>query len=178
MRYRRTLRRAISRSLQKYKHVVDGQSLNVNAFAAVQNATIAAGADNPTISQSIYNSARSRIKAIYFEAIFNLNSANNQEMYHWMLWFNPQQSLTQPDPKAIGTSVSKSYIFKQGLVHITTPSSALGGIPQKIYGLVKIPAKYQRLMNGDAIWFSFSAQNINAAVHTCTTKFIYKEVRG
>lgn len=173
----RTLSKLIHRRLQKYKHIVDGTFLNVNGFLAVQSTIVATGTDNPVIASANNVQARARIRALWMELTFtnSSNAPGSVQTFDWYLIFNPQGNFVLAAGNNIGIQNYKNYVFKMGT--ITVPASA-SVAPAKVVGLVKIPSKYQRFMNGDIIQFAFSSRLNSGNTDIVNVKFIYKEVRG
>lgn len=163
----------ITRSLQKYKHIVDASFVNT-ANTVTQATAVASGADNPIITSPTSVQARARIKAIYMEVTFANNTI--KQNFHWIMWARPQSALSSPTPNTTGQSTAKSYIFKSGMVSLDTVGQ--GPSTTTVRGIIKVPSKYQRLMNSDAIYFSYVTDFGAANTDNVTCKFIYKEVRG
>lgn len=165
----------ISRSIQKYKHIVDFNWTNFNAFTGIGSTTLIVGADNPIITSGNTVQTRARVKAIYFELSVVPNAVNAPQNIHWYIWFNPQQALTAVAANVVGTSTIKNFVIKQGMIQ--TYMNVATVIPPKIYGLIRIPPKYQRFMIGDALYFSWS-EIYQSQSDSIQGKAIYKEIRG
>lgn len=167
----------ISRSIQKYKHVVDRDMLAISGTVGLNNSIIVQGSDNPVIANDNIVQAKSAVRAIVIDITFTCaaNVAGGGQVFDWYWMFNPQNTLTAPAANAVGTSTAKSYVFKQGVVTVpASPSIA----PTKITGLLKIPRKYQRFMNSDAIIFGWNTRINRGATDSVSIKSIYKEIRG
>lgn len=171
---RRMTKRLINRSLQRIKHVVNNSGQGVNMQAAVTTTIIAVGIDNPLIANTTNVASRSRVKAIYMELKFSNRTAGSApQTLYWNLQYNPQGSGSAVDPTNSGASNAKNYVFKSGQIAVTE-----GQPPGKVFGLIKVPNKYQRLMNGDVIQLNLRSFNNLANTDDYESHIIYKEIRG
>ncbi len=83
---------------------------------------------------------------------------------------NPGANLTAPDPRTIGSSNEKKFIFKQWQFMIMRNQD--GNTPFHWEGWVKIPRVYQRMGTDDTIIIVF--QNSASVTGHFSDEFIYK----
>lgn len=172
---RRSLGRAIRLRLQKYKHVIDSSVDNADLHTATTTVLIAAGQDNPVLANTTDVSARSRIMSLYLETTYAiaLAAAVPQNRLHLILFFNPQNSIGNPNPLTLGSASQKQYVFKQW-----TQNLNYGIGCTTVRQIIKIPAKYQRYMNTDQLKLAIRSETIAGANESIVVKAIYKEIRG
>lgn len=172
MRTHRFVKRAIRRSLQKYKHQVDNGAVAVNMAAAVTTNVIVVGLDNPVIANATNVQARGKVLALYMELTCQNFFANGIQVFDWCLQYSPQSGIGAVDPTLVGTNTGKNYVFKSGNLSVAQFQTG------KSFGLIKIPSKYSRFMNTDVIYFNIRSRVNNGATDAYQVKFIYKEIRG
>lgn len=174
MRFHRRMSRIVDRKLQKYKHQVYTNANAANMSGITTTNIIVVGLDNPVLANPTNVTARARVKGFYFELTVNSTAAvATTQQFYWNFQASPQSSIGAVNPTTVGTSASKNYVFKSGVIPVQ-PSSA----PAKIFGFVKIPSKYQRFMNTDVIYFNISSLQGNGATDWYNLMVVYKEIRG
>lgn len=171
---RRSLRRMVNRQLQKYKHIVEFDAVNVNMSAGTTSNVIIVGVDNPVIANTTNVSARAKVRTLYFELdVFNAAVAPNIQHFHWTFQASPNSGVAVVPPNNQGSQNPKNYVFKSGMIPVN--DAAKSG---KVYGTIKIPTKFQRFMNTDVIYFNIITQYNLANTDGYHLKVFYKEVRG
>ncbi len=86
---------------------------------------------------------------------------------------NPGNNLTVPDPKSVGTSNEKKFVFKEWQFMIMRNQD--GNVPFHWEGWLRIPKRYQRMGTDDLLTFVHA--NTAALTGHMSVKFIYKWYR-
>lgn len=171
---KRFIKKYIHRVLQKYKHIVELDASGVTLQAAVTSNPIMVGVDNPAIGAVTQCQARSRVKGFWFELTCACAAAvASGQSFQWCFQASPQSSVPVVDPTLQGVNTGKLYVFKSGIVTVQASSA-----PGKVMGFVKIPTKFQRLMNTDVVYFNIKTIYALGNVDQYHLKVIYKEIRG
>ena len=114
------------------------------------------------------------IKAIY--CIFDgcglggTGVLNNMDFY---IIKNPGDNLSTPDPRSVGTSNEKKFVFRQW--HFMIMRNQDGNTPFHWEGWIKIPRIYQRMGTDDT--FRVAVQNTAALTGHFSSQFVYKWYR-
>lgn len=173
---RRAMRRSISRSLLKVKHIVDNSTIGANLNTAGLVTTLIAGQDNPVLANANQVATGSKVYRLFIEMNYMFTGLGPglgvPNVLDVAIRFNPQGSLPTLDPRNVGVDPSKPFVIYQTML------MSQGGSLEKKIGPIKIPKKYARYGNLDVleIWCR-SRQNGGANESFCY-KAIFKEIRG
>ncbi len=157
-------RRAMSlRPVKSEKHEVTWSLLGLNASTKQTIVLVSATAGEPSTGNQVETA--STVRSIYVE--FNLNGVDNSgsvQVFHWYIMKVPANTLPTSDPATYDTS-TKRFIFKRGMEMLPEiPLGSGGTVQTKRVFVVRIPPRFSRFGEGDAlnlVFKSSSASNIN-----------------
>ncbi len=158
-----SFRRALAnRPLKVEKHEGTWSNLGENA-STTKVITVILAKETPSTAKDI--EIGSVIKSVYFET--NLNGVDNSgtvQVFHWMVYKSPASAFGTLDP-SVYDQTSKRYVLKRGMEMLPEiPLGSGGTVQTKRIFVVKIPKKYQRFGDNDAlllVYKSTSSSGIN-----------------
>ncbi len=166
-RFRRSLRPVFS-----LKHIIDSSATvaaNVNLAVDITDAV-----QSPVLTTPQQCAIGARVGSIYLsvEAAVTTASAGAIPNFYMIVFKDPGNNLTLPDPAAVGTSDVKRFVIHQEMVMLTNID---GGAARTVFrGVIKIPRGYARQGNDDKLIVRLKCPSLPTAV---CVQAIYKEYR-
>ncbi len=154
------------------KHVVDSSA--TLAAATSLNTVVLDAVQTPVLTTPNQVAIGSRVSSIYLkvEVVSNETDVGAIPNAYMIVFYNPSNALTTPDPSSVGTSDVKRYVIHQEMVML---NNLQGGNPRVLFqGVIRIPRSMQRNGNDDVIQISIRSPAVNIAL---CIQCIYKEFR-
>ncbi len=135
------------RPINRIKHVVDNQG--ATAVAGSFEVALADATDTPTLGVVSSVETGCTINAIYLNVEAYGTSAGALSNIYMMIFKNPGNNLTFPNPNVIGSSDNKKYVIHQEMKML---QKTVDGIPRTIFnGVIVIPRGYRRFGPDDSL---------------------------
>ncbi len=141
-------RRSNLRPVHRIKHVVDrqfGTPLNVASDTVLVDSV-----DAPVLAQTDEVETGSTVNGIYIRAeVVNTGSAGVLANAYFMVFKNPGNNLTFPNPNVVGADDNKKYVIHQEMVMLQQITNSN---PRTVFnGVIVIPKGYRRMAINDRI---------------------------
>ncbi len=133
------------RPINRIKHVIDSQF--AVALGVVEDLTIVKSSDTPTLAATAQCETGSTVKSIFLTVeVVNTGATGVLANAYMMIFKNPGNNLTMPNPNGVGVSDNKKYVFHQEMIMLQMVDNSN---PRTLFkGVLKIPRHLQR--NGPA----------------------------
>ncbi len=159
------------RPVHRIKHVVDrqfGTPLNVASDTVLVDSQ-----DAPTLANVEEVETGSTVNGIYLKIeVVNTGAASVLANAYIMIFKNPGNNLTFPNPNVVGSDDNKKYVIHQEMVML---QQVVNSNPRTVFnGVVVIPKDYRRMAINDRINVRAFAPGI--ATNWCLQAH-YKEFR-
>ncbi len=147
------------------------QDVTIIAAAGQENSVIAVAVEAPTLISTNSVGVGSKINTVYIEAwLYGNATAGINSPFTWMLFKNPGNNLTVPDPALAGSDDNKKFAFAMGRGLIGNAADGQPGYV--IRGWFPIPKRYRRFGYNDRLILAVKNDTAND-INFCKL-FIYK----
>ncbi len=124
----------------RIKHVIDTQGGSL--LGVVLNIVLINTKDLPVIANTSDVLTGSTVNGIYLKVEVSASSAGALANAYMMVYKNPGNDLTFPNPNIVGTSDKKKFVIHQEMVML---EQTTGGNPRTLFnGVIAIPRGYRR----------------------------------
>ncbi len=128
------------RPIARIKHVIDTQGGSL--LGVVLNIVLINTKDLPVIANTSDVLTGSTVNGIYLKVEVSASSAGALANAYMMVYKNPGNDLTFPNPNIVGTSDKKKFVIHQEMVML---EQTTGGNPRTLFnGVIAIPRGYRR----------------------------------
>ncbi len=146
MVFRRSRGNAL-RPVHRIKHVVDIQNATTAGTKVVN--TIVSVVDNPVLANVSEVETGSTINGIYLKVEAYATSTAALANFYMIVFKNPGNNLTNPNPNAVGSNDNKRYVIHQEMVMLEKNTT---GNPRTVFnGVIAIPRGLRRMGPGDEL---------------------------
>ncbi len=158
------------RPVNRIKHVVDQQAGAVLGTAI--DFIIIETSDLPDIANTNEVETGSTVNAIYLKLEVNATTSAALSNAYMMVFKNPGNNLTFPDPNVVGSDDNKKYVIHQEMVMLQQVTNSN---PRTLFnGVIVIPRGYRRNGPSDRLVVRIFSPGVNLNVCFQTH---YKEFR-
>ncbi len=128
------------RPINRIKHVIDKQAGVV--FNNQSNTDLIVSVDSPVISNTTQVVTGSKVHGIYLNVEAYATTGGALSNVYMMVFKNPGNKLTSPNPNVVGASDVKKYVIHQEMKML---EQKVNGNPRTIFnGVIVIPKGYVR----------------------------------
>ncbi len=138
----RRFNRALAlRPVTRIKHVVDKQF--AVALGVIEDTILVSSTDTPTLAGTAQCETGSTVKSIFLSVeVVNTGVTGVLANAYFMIFKNPGNNLTFPNPNVVGADDNKKYVFHQEMIMLEMSDNSN---PRTLFkGVIKIPRHLQR----------------------------------
>ncbi len=158
------------RPVNRIKHVVDQQAAAVAGTAI--DLILIETSDTPDLANTNEVETGSTVNGIYLKCEINATSSAALSNAYMMVFKNPGNNLTFPDPNVVGSNDNKRFVIHQEMVMLQQQD---GSNPRTLFnGVIAIPRGYRRNGPVDRITARIFSPGVN--LNVCIQAH-YKEFR-
>ncbi len=151
------------RPVNRIKHVVDAQG--ATAVAGNFEIPLIDTVDALVLANTAEVETASTVNAIYLKVEAYATSSAALSNFYMMVFKNPGNNLTFPNPNVIGSSDQKKWVIHQEMTMLQKEPTAdsLGGNPRVIFnGVIVIPRGYRRNGPDDSLRIKFLTPGVSS----------------
>ncbi len=142
------------------------------AVGAQQDIVLINTVDNPVLTTTNECETASTVNGIYLRIEINATSSAALANAYLIVWKDPGNNLTAPDPQAVGSNDNKKYVIHQSMVMLQQVTNSN---PRTLFdGVIAIPRGYRRNGPNDRLHARLKAPGVS--LNWCS-QCIYKEFR-
>ncbi len=161
------------RPVHRIKHVIDAEGSVDDTPVIVVD--LIRSVDSAALASPTHVEEGAKVNGIYLHVEVSHTSGVGRPNIYMIIFKNPGNSLSMPNPKAVGIDVNKKFVIHQEMILMS--GDAGNGLPRPLFnGVIVIPPRLKRFGPGDRIQVGLVTGNSGVNADWCL-QCHYKEFR-